>query len=461
MGADVVLAIRRNHVKIAVSARCLVIALSLALSTTAVAQEEESASAAPSADDMAKAKEAFAQGKELFDKGELLSAAKAFKKSYRLSKNPILLYNIGFTTDKLGKTDLAIFYYEKFLKEAPETAPFRKEATDRLEELKSQKTSEDAAAKEKAEADAKAAVDAKAAADAKAKQKATKSKAKGKGKAKAKADAGAGFEHNIIEEAPPGKPLDVTAFVPKDSGWEVTLFYRLPGISKYTKVAMRPRYAELVGRISAAATTKATSIQYYVEARADGEVVARSGQPTSPHLITIDKDAKPRYYPDLDDQENWSEAPMARGGSTDHSDVQHSKYFWHKWGSTGGAAAMLALSVSFYLVSADANDTLEGEANASLYTDACPDKPCRAYSKIQQDLQDRGKRFETLGNIALGLGAASAVAAGVFWYLDAKNEGGSNSDSYDPDSNKPLAKRLRFAPIVRSSMVGGAAQVRF
>ena len=30
----------------------------------------------------------------------------------------------------------------------------------------------------------------------------------------------------MIDAAPPGKPLDVTAFVPEDSGWTVTLYYR-------------------------------------------------------------------------------------------------------------------------------------------------------------------------------------------------------------------------------------------
>ena len=49
-------------------------------------------------------------------------AAEKFKESYRLSRNPVLLYNIGFTFDQLGKKDLAVIYYKKFLTDAPADA---------------------------------------------------------------------------------------------------------------------------------------------------------------------------------------------------------------------------------------------------------------------------------------------------------------------------------------------------
>ena len=52
-----------------------------------------------------------------------------------------------------------------------------------------------------------------------------------------------------IEAAPPGKPLDVTAFVPEDSGWTVTLYFRGSGDAKFIAKPMKWRYKELVARI--------------------------------------------------------------------------------------------------------------------------------------------------------------------------------------------------------------------
>ena len=71
----------------------------------------------PSAEDMAKAKEEFIKGKELFDAKDFENAVDQFKESYKLSKNPVLLYNIAFTHDEIGDQQMATFYYEKFLKD--------------------------------------------------------------------------------------------------------------------------------------------------------------------------------------------------------------------------------------------------------------------------------------------------------------------------------------------------------
>ena len=53
------------------------------------------APAGPSAADMEKAKEQFIKGRELFDANDFTGAVSAFKESYRLSRNALLLYNIG------------------------------------------------------------------------------------------------------------------------------------------------------------------------------------------------------------------------------------------------------------------------------------------------------------------------------------------------------------------------------
>src|SRR5262249_23928921 len=88
--------------------------------------------APPSAADLAAAKKAYAEGKALHDKGSLPEAVEKFKGSYRLSKNPLLLYNIAFTMDEAGTKDLALFYYKKFLTDAPPDAAQRATVTERV-----------------------------------------------------------------------------------------------------------------------------------------------------------------------------------------------------------------------------------------------------------------------------------------------------------------------------------------
>ena len=56
----------------------------------------------PSAEDLEKAKEHYAKGKAFFDASEFEKAVDEFKESYKLSKNPVLLYNIAHTHDEIG-----------------------------------------------------------------------------------------------------------------------------------------------------------------------------------------------------------------------------------------------------------------------------------------------------------------------------------------------------------------------
>src|SRR5215475_9685769 len=85
---------------------CIAVACAIAAPRTSFADE-----APPSPADLAAAKKAYAEGKALHDKGNLPEAVEKFKESYRLSKNPLLLYNIAFTMDEAGTKDLALFYY--------------------------------------------------------------------------------------------------------------------------------------------------------------------------------------------------------------------------------------------------------------------------------------------------------------------------------------------------------------
>jgi len=97
------------------------------------------ASAEPTKEQLDQAKAAYAEGKSLHDQGKLVEAVEKFKESYRLSQNPLLLYNIGFTLDEAGQKDNALLYYRKFLSDAPASAPQRKTVEERVKVLEKEK----------------------------------------------------------------------------------------------------------------------------------------------------------------------------------------------------------------------------------------------------------------------------------------------------------------------------------
>lgn len=373
------------------------------------------APAAPSPEDLEKAKNAFLEGKQLFDQEKFQEAVARFKESYRLSKNPLLLYNIGFTLDQLGDAQMALFYYEKFLADADETAANRDAASERVAALKGEAAGGDGTA--------------------------------GTGDA-------AGFQHVVVEEAPPGQPIDITATVPAGATWRVAVWYRTPGHSKFTRVDTVERYGEQVGRVPASATaTSGGNVQYYIEVYdASGEVIERSGEPTSPHLVFLDPSAKARFYPDLDPT---STATTGATGaelsvSAGWTDVGSSKYETLKWGTTGGAVGLVLLSTSFYLLASSAAGDLEEQAIQSRQGGCDFGTPCRAFSDEQRSLQEKGERYEMLANVSLGIGLAAGIGAGVLWYLDLTDAGSSPSN----DS-------LTAVPVVGDDFLGGAATFRF
>ena len=76
---------------------------------------EGAAFAAPSA------KELFAQGKTSFDAGDYASAVAKWNESYRLSKEPELLYMIGQALENDGRCAEALATYGRFVKLAPDS----------------------------------------------------------------------------------------------------------------------------------------------------------------------------------------------------------------------------------------------------------------------------------------------------------------------------------------------------
>ena len=445
------------------------IAVSFVLAALAV-----SASAEPTKEQMEQAKAAFAEGKSLHDQGKLPEAVEKFKESYRLSQNPLLLYNIGFTLDEAGQKDNALLYYRKFLSDAPANAAQRKTVEDRVKAIEKEKLDADLSGKpgETKPTDTKP-----------VETKPEHGKIKPAGTYTDK-----DFQHQIIDSAPPAKPLDVTAFVPEDSGWTVVLYYRSSNDPAFIAKPMKWRYKELVARIPAA-KMNGTSIQYYIDVKdQSGAKVAASAKQASPNLIEIDASASPRFYPDWNDDSEGStgntgtktvqaedEDPLHPGQhkqvaentdvdlqphdqpstpGTAWNDVGSSKFEKAKWISTGTAGALLAGSLTFYILASKQGDNLVADSKS------CGNPPCRAYDhQFDQAWQDAGQRYNTLSNVTFVVGFGAAVVSGYLWYrqLSAKKHGELKM------SNKNASPETTWVvmPTGSPSGVGAAAAVEF
>lgn len=412
-----------------------------------------SADDAPSAADLSAAKKAYNEGKALHDKGNLPDAIEKFKESYKLSKNPLLLYNIAFTMDEAGTKDLALTYYKKFLLDAPADAQQRPAATERVKVLEKE---------------------APATAD-KPDPTATATPPKGDSKVKpAGTYTATDFQHQVVEEAPPGKPLDLSAAVPEDSGFVVTLYFRATGESNYTAKVMKPRYKELVARIPAAKMS-GTAVQYYVECKdAAGTVVTRAGKATEPNLVSIEATAQPKFYPDVVDDVTPPPVQQAGGDGEDplsgkkqvvvdqpivnnpgeQKDAPSSGLTYAKWGTTIGSAALLGASVLFYIRAGNAAKALADDSAS------CGSPPCRAYDQTYDaDLQSGGQRDSKIYAVTLGLGAATAVVAGYLWYRE--HQAKKNGDLKVGSKPSPENGGVVIAPMFDTTGVGAAAVGRF
>ena len=414
----------------------------------------------PTPEQLEQSKKAFGEGKALFEEGKLPEAVEKFKESYRLSRNAMLLYNIGFTLDQSGQKDKALFYYRKFLADAPKDAKQRGEVTKRV----------DAIEKENLEADLAGTSTPTTPSTGTGTKPVPEVKAPVKIKP-AGTYSETDFQHQMVESAPPGKPLDITAFVPEDSGFTVTLNYRGAGEAKFVSKPMKWRYKELVGRIPAAKMVGA-SIQYYIEVKdQSGAPIAKSGKSTSPNLVNLEPGATPRFYPDLTEdgeqavtqvqqkQNDTSEDPLggapgkvkqevdteldgnAGGGGavieqpvgppgTGFTDVGSSKFTKAKWISTATAGALIGGAVLTYILAKKQADNLIADSVS------CGAPPCREFDHdYDLAVQNAGKRYNTIHQVTSVVGVGATLVAGYFWYkeLTAKKRGemkvGSKSSS--------------------------------
>lgn len=441
--------------------------LLIGLETVALAREVPP----PTPAAIEQAKKHFLKGQELYNAGNAQGAVEEFKQAYKLSRNALLLYNVAFVYDGLRDQAMALHYYEKFLTDAPDnerTQQNRELATERVKSIQQAVAAEEAAAavasppepptpaKEPTKAPAR---------NPPAEEPPAKSKVKE-------------FTHVIVEEAPPGLPLDVTAEIPDRADWRLTLFFRKADQDEFQSTRMKSRYAEHVGRVPAEVMA-GSSVHYYVEVKdPSGKMVASSGRASSPNIVFVETGAKPQYYRDDEtdsevhaaaartrkapkavqgdlqdpqDEENPIEEVMSRGRKKRHIN-------WPKWIATGGAGASFVAWIILYVTAGDYSATLEEGADRSR-NGVCKVKPCRPFETELKNIESGGKNYELGANITLGVAAAATIGAGALWYLERKR-------THRLDE-RPVASAVRplelvgAAPVLDNHFIGGAAVFSF
>lgn len=443
---------------------------------TAVAEQ-----AAPTEADLKAAKDAYAAGKKLFEAKKYAEAVEKFKESYRLSQNPLLLFNIALTFENLGTRDMALFYYKKFLTDAPADAAQRADAEKAVKAIEAAKAAEEAPPPDEVEPPPD---------DTKKPPPDEVTPPPEEIKRAPREYTIEDFEHAVVDEAPPGQPLDLMAS-PDDATWSVTLYYRAQGEEKFVAVPMKSHHNTLVGRIPAA-VMKGNAVQYYVEVKsAAGELLHRVGKSTSPNVVYLDEAARPQYYPDLeggpsdggteprgngnmmrgDDEAppGFGDDPPPPGGGgvtltpegPGFTDVGSSKFKTAKWTATGLGVGGFGLALTFGLMASSYAASLEGEAAASNDETCTEGNPCRTFDAYRKGIEDTGQRYELISRISIGVGLVGAGVAAWFWYKEISAT--KRAERVGATTTKPATglSSIITAPLVGEDLFGGAAALRF
>jgi hypothetical protein len=112
----------------------VVIGIATAAQPARAADENKSIVVA-SPENKKKAAAAFAKGEKAFAAGKFAESAAAFEEAYRFVQHPAVIWNAARAWHRAGDLARAANLYEKYLHEAPDNAPDRKNATSGLEQL--------------------------------------------------------------------------------------------------------------------------------------------------------------------------------------------------------------------------------------------------------------------------------------------------------------------------------------
>jgi len=471
--------------------RIITILIALVLAAIAPARQAYAGDAQPTKDQLDAAKKAFGEARELYDAGKLAEAVEKFKEAYKLSKKPLLLYNIGHTLDELGQKDKALFYYRKFLADSEKTAAQRKDVAKRVDEMtqwilvahRNCRTTTPPEPTRTPTPTTQPTQPTQPTAPVKVKPAGTYT--------------AADFQHQMIDGAPPGKPLDVTASVPEDAGWTVTLYYRGMGDTKWVAKTMKWRYRELVARIPGNKIGGST-IQYYVDVKdSAGTMVARSGKSTSPNLVNVDASVAPRFYPDLTDDDagttatTTTVAPQHNDEEEDPLnkkrqqqvaqptgpaivetpvegpvDTNPNKYSKKKWIATGIAGGLLGAAVVTYILGSQQASNIEADRDSRM-GNTCMSPPCFEFDSYDTDVEKAGKRYNSLHTLTALTGVIAGSVAAYFWYKEHKLKKARRGSSGGGGGNAPAAPaapahdEFSLVPTIGDGFAGAAAIGRF
>jgi hypothetical protein len=96
------------------------------------------ASAAPSPDDLARAKVHFQAGKTHYDLGNYSEAIREFAAGYALAPRPDFLINLGQAYRAAGDRRTALDMFERYLEKAPPNAPLRRQVQGLISDLRAE-----------------------------------------------------------------------------------------------------------------------------------------------------------------------------------------------------------------------------------------------------------------------------------------------------------------------------------
>lgn len=110
--------------------RAAIVALTLVCAAPVIAQQ-------PSVDDSLdeEGRALFAAGRAAFGAERFEDALDHFQAAYDRSRRPELLYNVALAADRLGRAELALETYEKYLDSVP-NSPFANQANERIAALR-------------------------------------------------------------------------------------------------------------------------------------------------------------------------------------------------------------------------------------------------------------------------------------------------------------------------------------
>ncbi|HXU70097.1 MAG TPA: tetratricopeptide repeat protein [Polyangia bacterium] len=356
----------------------------------------------------AMAKEHYKLGLDAYKTGKYPEAIKELKKAYLLKRLPALLLNIGATYRKMGDVDNAVYYYKKYLAEAPD-ARDRGEVEKTLAELDKEKPGAGANATGVAASEPSEAAGSSAA-----------------------PPSGAEWKHTPVDAAPPEQPLDIRVQMPVTKGVKVYVYYRGAGQADFSQVLARRHGSEKVGRIPSDAMS-GKSLQYYVEGKDDkGNVVKSFGSASDPNIVRIDQSAAPQVvastggdssakgdsaHEDLDDEAapitgEIAEKPHKHHGSTSSGPERTARFggvFWAGAAATVLGVASFAIGSYFLYQAKSYSDVLTAD---SQYRDPNTGQPYQFTDPNASPYDD--KTVEARGIRDNGIGIGLAVAGGVF-----------------------------------------------